>query len=698
MKANDYGRPFRGGDLTTFLAGHADIGIGLILLGVLALLVFPVPVAMVDVAIAMNMAFAILLLAAALYIGTPLELATFPSLLLMTTLFRLGLAVATTKMILLHGYAGDVVQTFGHLVVGGNVVVGLVVFAVLCVVQFMVVAKGSDRIAEVSARFTLDAIPGKQMSIDADLRAGTISGAEAAERRATLQREIHMHGALDGAMKFVKGDAIVGLVVALVNIVGGIVIGMVSRGMTLAEAGRTYVVLTVGDGLVSQIPSLIVAIAAGLLITRGDGRPGRGDNLGARIFAELTARSKPALMASVATLLLALVPGFPHVVFLVLSAVFMLVGVGLRKRDEGAVPPVATPMRHMTRAGASYTMHILDNVEMGTASPLAIRIGEEAFASLQPAPFDEALGRVRERLMESLGLPFPGVSMKGDRALEPETYRIEVESEAVAEGSLYRGRLFVPSSESAGDDAWEAHVPGIGDGAWLAGADAAPLRKQGVAVHAPGDVLAEHLLAVCTAHAPTFMGTQEARHLLDRLQILFPDLVDGFSQSTTPTDFAAVLKALLAERVSVRNVRAIVEAIVKLAPDERRHDLMVRAARIALGRQIARAFAEPSSGILAIATLDDECTRFLAEALLLVDGRTPRLALDREQLDRAERTFRAAARSLPKHAVVLTSASLREHVADLLRGVACDAPVMATSEVPFADVEIRNVGHVELLP
>jgi type III secretion protein V len=690
-------------DVTGFIARHADIGIGLILLAVLALLVIPMPIVVLDAAIALNFCFAMLLLAAAVYVRTPLDLTTFPSLLLLTTLFRLGLAVATTKMILLHAFAGDIIQTFGHLVVGGNVVVGLVIFAVLCAVQFIVVAKGSDRIAEVSARFTLDAIPGKQMSIDAELRAGTLTSEQAKHRRETLQQEIQLHGALDGAMKFVKGDAIVGLIIALVNIIGGIVIGTAMRGMPVSEAMTTYVILTVGDGLVSQIPSLIVAISAGLVITRGEtigSEEGQaGDNLGSRIFGQLANRPRPVLMAAAGACVLALVPGFPHLAFLGIAAVLVLIGLATRKREVRIAQSRHAPMRNMTKDGAHYVMNILDSIEMGTMPPLCIRIGEEAFRSLNPGEFDEELGSLREHLTQELGVPFPGLSMKGEGGYTPTLYRIEVDAEQVAEGHLYAGRVFVVGAETLlAEDARDmpALIPGLGQGYWIDAEQAPPLREQGAWDYGANQVLAEHLHHVCKQYAKSFVGTQETRYLLDRLGMLFPDVVESVAGSIPPSTLAHLLRELLGEGVSIRNLRAICEAIARLKPNEQVGWLMLRHARIALGRQIVRSVTDPESGALQIVLLDDELTQFLQGTLQLSSAGEPQLVLDPRQLKQMDATFRPVAASVPPRAVLVTSAALRPHVADLLRGVSSSMPTLAMEEIPFGEIAVQRVGTVVL--
>lgn len=430
-----------------FIERHTDIALGLVLLIVLCLLLLPIPFFLLDLAIAANFAFTILLLTVTLYLRGILELSVFPSLLLLTTLFRLGLSVATTKMILLHANAGEMVHTFGELVVGGNVVVGLVIFVLLTVVQFLVVAKGGDRIAEVAARFTLDAIPGKQMSIDADLRAGSIDAMEAKRRRDTMQQEIQLYGALDGAMKFVKGDAIIGLVIALINIIGGITIGMLMNKMPFGEAVNTYVILTVGDGLVSQIPSLMVAIAAGLMITRvtssDSDADGKSGHLGQSIYTQIARKPKAILMAAVAAAAFGMVPGFPLIQFFILSGILFIVAFAQWAR----VNTHTVPMPHMRRDGANYIPNILDGIELGTQTPLLVRIGKNAFSTLDAHALNSALGKARKDLSEALGLPFPGVTMVGETEFEPERYVIEVDGSIAFDGKLWPDATLVHGEE-----------------------------------------------------------------------------------------------------------------------------------------------------------------------------------------------------------------------------------------------------------
>ncbi|HEX7814810.1 flagellar biosynthesis protein FlhA [Dyella sp.] len=693
---------FKPQDLSSRIGRHADIGIGLILLVIMALLVFPVPGFLLDLAIAMNFCFAVLLLTSAIYIKSALELSTFPSLLLLTTLFRLGLAVATTKMILLHAYAGDIIHAFGNLVVGGNVVVGLVVFAVLCVVQFIVIAKGSDRVAEVAARFTLDAIPGKQMSIDADLRAGTLTGAQAKERRDTLQREIQLHGAMDGAMKFVKGDAVVGLLIALVNIIGGIVIGVVMKGMPMGEAARTYVVLTVGDGLVSQIPSLIVSISAGLIITRGENGGGHADdNLGRRIFDQVATKANAMFMASAGAAALGLVPGFPHVAFFCIAATLLVLALSLRGRDTQVARSRHAPMVNMTRDGASYVMNILDEVEMGTVSPLRIRIGEEAFGCLHPPAFDAELAIMRERIAKDNGVPFPGLSMSGERSLSPDSFCIEVDGRLVAQGNLHAGRVFAFGQLERMDvDSLDVpgFVPRLGDGFWVPLQQASQFDETGVSALDANAVLAEHLYDVTLSHAKAFIGTQESKYLLDKLAVLFPDLVEEVKQSVPLIVLSEMLRGLLEEGVAIRNMRAICEAITKTAPNRRTYGNLLRQVRRSLGRQICASHLDAESSTLRIALLDDALTSYLSQSLVDDELGDAQLVLDAQSLQRMDATFRHGMDDLALPGVLVTAPPLRSHVADLVRGVGATLPVLSMDEIPFGEIEIQRIGSIALAP
>ena len=395
------------------LARSGDLALAALIVAVIALMVLPLPTLVLDALIAINLAASITLLMLALYIPSALRLSTFPSLLLLTTLFRLSLNIASTKSILLHAQAGQIIETFGRLVVGGNVVVGLVVFLIIAIVQFIVIAKGAERVAEVGARFSLDGMPGKQMSIDADLRAALIDKDEAQRRRREIEEESQLHGAMDGAMKFVKGDAIAGIIIALVNVVAGIAIGATMHGMSLAEAVSAYSILSIGDGMVAQIPSLFVSIAAGIVITRVDGHSQGRANLGAQIARQVLAHPTALVMAGAIVATFLLVPGLPFWPFLILAA--GLLATGLLARADGRRRSIDDGTRSIE--GGDVVRPLVAVVDPGgLAAPLALRIAPELRDRLVPARFEHALDDVRFALSRDLGLPFPALRIEVDAA------------------------------------------------------------------------------------------------------------------------------------------------------------------------------------------------------------------------------------------------------------------------------------------
>lgn len=680
----------RPGVVSALIGRYADVALALVLLTVLALLVLPVPSMLLDLAIALNFSFSMVLLATAIHLRSALDLAVFPSLLLLSTLFRLGLSVATTKMILLHGHAGDIITTFGNMVVGGNVVVGLVIFSVLCAVQFIVVAKGGDRVAEVGARFTLDSIPGRQMSIDADLRAGTIGREEARQRREVLEKGIQFYGAMDGAMKFVKGDAIIGVIIAIVNILGGIAIGMLYRGMSMGDAVQTYTVLTIGDGLVSQIPSLIVSITAGLIITRGDngGANAADDHLGRSIFDQLGVKFRPLLMAAAAALLMACIPGFPHFQFIAIGGLLLALAWAARRQGHDEVGFQAVTMRSMTRDGSSYTVGMLDAVEMGTSAPLAICLGDSAVGALDPAGLDDALASMRQRLMASTGLPFPGLAISVGEAGDPTGYRIEVNGSMVAEGRLEAGLRFAVSAAEADEYCPEEleWVDGVGSGAWLE-PDAPPAFEEAERL-TPNVLLARHLHFVCRTRAAMFIGTQEVSFLLERLSILFPDLVAALRETVTAQALAGILRQLLDDGVSIRNLRTIVEAVVSTGTQARVAEIAVRAVRVALRREIISALRDPQTGRLPSVLLHPDLDQILVRAIEIAPDGESRFALDADAMSTVSQTLRQAREYWGDAVVVLTGPLLRAHLADLVRHSGWGARVIAMDEL---DLEVAGL-------
>ncbi|MFM0335937.1 flagellar biosynthesis protein FlhA [Paraburkholderia fungorum] len=677
-------------DLSAFFARHADLAVGIGILAVLALLIVPVPPFVLDLFICVSFAASLTMLSTTLYVSKAAELASFPSLLLITTLLRLALAIASTKMILLHAHAGQIIGAFGEMVVGGNVAVGLVVFIVLAAIQFIVVAKGADRVAEVAARFTLDSIPGRQMSIDADMRNGVVTAAQASRMRAALERETYFYGSLDGAMKFVKGDAVAGLVVALVNIVGGLAVGIAQRGMSFGDALHAYTILTVGDGLVAQIPSLIVSVAAGILVTRVASGDSEDAHLGGDIYRQLALHPKAIGMAGVACLSLAAIPGFPHIQFLVAGGLLLALAITLMRNAALATNSQRALMPEMTRDGGNYVPRILDDVELGTSAALRLRLGLQAFDALRPEALNRQLGQLRRTLMVELGVPFPGLALLRDARLAPERYIVDIEDVPFASGTLVATHTLVSGAESlVAFEGVEGYRPGAAKSVWVPAATAASISDPGIHKATVDEALCAHLTEICERSAADFLGTQETRFLLDQLAIEFRELVAQAGQAASTVQLAGVLRQLLQQRVPVRNLRAILEAVVRVPAGERTLDRMVREARIQLGRQLVRGYADLETWTIATAVLDPAWEASLeAQVRSGVDGE-PQCVLSAEQLTHAQQIFAADLSGIP---LLVTNAVLRPHLARLLRDFGWRIEVLAIEEIPLDVYRIKTVA------
>lgn len=676
--------------LPGLLPRYAHVALAAGFICVIALLILPVPPFLLDLFIGVSFCASFVMLFSSIYVSRAADLPGFPALLLMTTLLRLALAIASTKMILVHAHAGNVISAFGELVAGNNVAVGVVVFVVLCAIQFIVVVKGGDRIAEVAARFTLDGIPGRQMSIDADLRSNQITAEQAAQLRAGLERETYFYGSLDGAMKFVKGDAIASFVVALVNIVGGLAVGMLQRDLPFGEALQVYTILTIGDGLVSQIPSLIVSVSAGLLVTRVSPASG-ATNLGADLYRQLTLQPRALLMAGACCLALALIPGFPHLQFALLAALFGGLGWLLTRKSPQA-PAHANalaPMPALARDGSRRVPHLLDDAETGTSAALRLRVGTRAFEALHPDALNRVLAGLRQDLNARLGLPFPGLSCVLDARLAPDRYLVDVDDVAFASGTLLPDHLLV--SGRAADVTMEG-VAGYRLGAekavWVPTAAASRLDPAVFTTHTPETALSGHLVEVFERCAPRLMGTQEARFLLDRIGGEFRELVAQIEQRVTTVQLAAVLRQLLQQHVSIRNLRGILEAILRAPTHEHTLDRMVREVRIELGPQIVRSHANLETWEIQGGVLEPEWEAELEASIQRARDGEPYCPLDFTQLDTVRRVLGMQARTVR---LLVTSATLRPHMARVFQTLGIRMEVVAIEEIPRDVYQVRNV-------
>jgi type III secretion protein V len=665
--------------LLSRLGGAGDALFALAVLAMVVLLVTPLPPVALDALLAANLAGAATILVVTLFARSALGFASFPTLLLLTTLFRLALNVSSTRLVLSRGEAGRVIEAFGEVVVQGNAVVGAVVFAILTLVQLLVVAKGAERVAEVAARFTLDAMPGKQMAIDADLRAGAIDGAEARRRRRALEREGQLYGAMDGALKFVKGDAIASIAIVVVNVAGGLVAGAL-RGMDLAAAARRYTLLAIGDGLVSQVPSLLLAIAAGIAVTRVAAEED-GASLRAEIGRQLLA--EPAALAAVAALLagLALAPGLPAAPFLALAAAAALGArrLGAAKRSRAAAPS-APPGPERTEPYAP-------------PSPVVLVLGEDLLAA---ARADEArflrdgLGEVRERIWCDLGVRTPAIAVR--RGCGPGGWVLLVDDVPAASGRAAPDEALALAPP---DDLALVGIDGVPDrdpltgrpSARIAAADAARAAALG-AVRSPLERVLAEVTAALRRSAHLLVGIQEAQALLDGLEPLSPALVREASRQLPPALLADVLRRLVEEGVSIRPLRTILEALLEAGGAARGAAALAESARRALRRHIGHRCA-PDGPVVAL-LLDPVAERAVREALcgdaLALAPETAARLLD--ALDREVRGHDAPP-------VVLASADVRRALRGLLAPRFPSVPVLAYDELP-PELPVRPVGRLGL--
>jgi len=663
-----------------------EIGLGLAFFAVLALMVMPVPSQALDLLLSLSITVALLILLLAVYTERPLDFSVFPSVLLLVTLLRLGLNVASTRLILLRGgegpsAAGNVIQAFGDFSVGGNTVVGFIVFLIFVVINFVVITKGAGRIAEVAARFTLDAMPGKQMAIDADLNQGTIDDQEALRRRREIQREADFYGAMDGSSKFVRGDAIAGLIIMAVNIVGGLFVGVVENDMAVGEALHTYTVLTIGDGLVSQVPALVVSTAAGVIVTRAAAAAPLGEEIHAQMFLQPRALSVAGgLLAG-----LALVPGLPFVPFAVFAAGAFAMARALPEaasdEPEAAAPEVAPAVREEEELREALT---LDELELEIGYGLIPLVDRERGGDLLAR-----IRAVRKQLANEIGFIVPLVHIRDNMQLASSSYSILIRGNAVSRGEVPPHRLLAlrPSDDTPAVPGIEVRDPAFGlPAVWIQERDRERATSLGYAVVDASTAVATHLAEVVRRHAADLLGHQQVRQLLDRMSERAPKLVEDVVPSIVSVSVLhRTLRSLLAERVSIRDLGAILETLAEHAPKQPDPALLTDAVRERLARAIVQPHLE-ADGTLHVVTLEPALEERLRGHLQRGETGSV-LALDAGTLgslfQSVERALvRADSAERRKGPVLLCTAALRSALRALVARSAPQLAVVSYGELP----------------
>ena len=677
------------------------LGAPVMMLVMLAMMMLPLPPFLLDMLFSFNIALSLVILLAVVYVMRPLEFAAFPTVVLMATLLRLALNIASTRVVLLHGHdgpgaAGKVIEAFGEFVIGGNFAVGLVVFAIITIINFVVVTKGATRVSEVTARFTLDSMPGKQMAIDADLNAGLINQEQARERRQEVREEADFYGSMDGASKFVRGDATAGILILIINIVGGFFVGVLQHGLSAGEAAQTYTLLTIGDGLVAQVPALMLSVATAIIVTRVSKAQDMGRQLAGQVFGQPRALAVAAAVLGV----MGLIPGMPNLAFLLLGGVcggaaWLLLRRQRETRQQLAADTAAAP----TPAAPA------ERVELGwedvtAVDPLGLEVGYRLIPLVDQHQGGELMGRiksVRRKLSQELGFLIPAVHIRDNLDLGPTTYRIMLMGVPMGEAEVHTERLLAinPGQVHGTVAGLATQDPAFGlEAVWIELGQRELAQGYGYTVVDPATVIATHLSHILQGHAHELLSHQDVQQLLDRLAQGAPKLVEDLvPKRLTLGVVVKVLQNLLAERVPIRNMRGIVESLAEHAAQSQDPGVLTAAVRVALGRQIVQEIAGLGTEIPVI-TLAPELEQILLGSMS--SGGVAGAAVEPGLADRLQQSVADAARRQDmsgEPAVLLVPPLLRPWLARFTRHVAQNLHVLAYNEVP----DNRRVRLVQAL-
>jgi flagellar biosynthesis protein FlhA len=676
-------------------------GAPIVMLAMLAMLMLPLPPFVLDMLFSFNIALSLVILLAVVYVMRPLEFAAFPTVVLMATLLRLALNIASTRVVLLHGHdgpgaAGKVIEAFGEFVIGGNFAVGLVVFAILTIINFVVITKGATRVSEVTARFTLDSMPGKQMAIDADLNAGLLTQDQARERRQEVREEADFYGSMDGASKFVRGDATAGILILVINIVGGFFVGIMQHGLSAGEAARTYTLLTIGDGLVAQVPSLMLSVATAVIVTRVS----KSQDMGKQVIGQVFAQPRALAVAGVVLAVMGLIPGMPNIAFLTLAAACGSAAWLMVRREHEAKTKLASATTLALAAPAPTERLELGWEDVASVDPVGLEVGYRLIPLVDKNQGGELMGRiksVRRKLSQELGFLMSAVHIRDNLDLGPNTYRIALMGVPMGEAEVYTERFMAinPGRVHGTLQGLSTRDPAFGlEAVWIENNQRDHAQSLGYTVVDPATVIATHLSHILQNHSHELLSHQDVQQLLDRLATSAPKLVEDLIPKRLPLGVVVkVLQNLLAERVPIRNMRSIVESLAEHAAQSQDPGTLTASVRVALGRQIVQEIAGLGTEI-PVLTLAPELEQILLSSLTSSGAAgaavEPGLA-DRLQKSVAEAAQRQEAGGEP--AVLLVQPQLRPWLARFTRHVAQNLHVLAYNEVP----DNRRVRLVQAL-
>ena len=689
-----------GNSVLNRLAKSPDVVMAMGIIGILAIMIVPLPPFFLDILISFGIAISIIMLATSVNIKRALEFSSFPTMLLLVTLFRLSLNVATTRVILLRGSemgtaaAGNVIHAFGEFVVGGNYAVGIVVFAILVVINFVVITKGAGRVAEVSARFTLDALPGKQMSIDADLNAGAINEEEARRRRSEIAREAEFYGAMDGASKFVRGDAIAGILIVFINMIGGIVIGTLQRGMSIADAAQTFTLLTIGDGLVAQIPALIVSTASGIIVTRSGGQNDLGTDLGKQVFSQ-----PKALYAGAGVMgTMAVMPGLPFVPFVILGGGFAYLANQMTKKEKNRIAQESKTKEVEKLKKEPEKIENLLGVD-----PLELEVGYGLVNLVDGEKNGDLLERItgiRKQFAMEMGIVVPPLRIRDNLELKPGDYQVLLKGVPIAQGSLMVGHLLAmdPGNVTEKVRGIPTKEPAFGlDALWVSAQDKEQASYAGYTVVDLSTVVATHLTEVIRSNISELLGRQELQTLLDGVKQNAPKVVEDLIPNVLSVGVVLkVLKSLLREGVTIRDLKTILEALGEMAPHQKDSSMLTEHVRTALSRSITKKLVG-FDGQLTLLTLDKNVEETIASGIIQTD-QGAQVSLDPEFVRNfISQLNEQAAQMLQEtsQAVVLCSPLIRSHVKQLVDRFIPNITVISHNELT-PSVNIRSFGTVRL--